>query len=83
MEKRTGSNVTPERRQIVKSAQVKRRQRLKEAAQKVGFDTIDKLADAIPRFNEAAKRVGYRNIAKLAEAILSDNVIVTKKTKEG
>lgn len=47
MEKRTGDNVTPERRQIVKSAQAKRRQRLKEAAQKVGFDTIDKLADAI------------------------------------
>lgn len=47
MEKRTGHNITHERREIVKSAQVKRRQRLKDAAQKVGFSTIDKLVDAI------------------------------------
>lgn len=47
VDKRTGANVTPERREKVKTAQAERRQRLTEAANKAGFDTIDKLAAAI------------------------------------
>lgn len=47
VDKRTGANVTPERKEKVKAAQVERRNRLSEAANKAGFDTIDKLAAAI------------------------------------
>lgn len=47
VDKRTGANVTPERKQELKVIQARRRQRLTEAAQKAGFPTIDKLADAI------------------------------------
>lgn len=47
VDKRTGANVTPERKQKVKAAQAERRQRLTEAANLAGFDTIDKLAAAI------------------------------------
>lgn len=47
VDKRTGANVTPERKQELKEIQARRRQRLTEAAQKAGFPTIDKLVDAI------------------------------------
>ena len=47
VDKRTGANVTPERREKIKAAQADRRQRITEAANKAGFETIDKLAAAI------------------------------------
>jgi len=47
VDKRTGANVTPERKQELKEIQARRRQRLTEAAQLAGFKTIDRLADAI------------------------------------
>jgi hypothetical protein len=47
VDKRTGANVTPERKQELKEIQARRRQRLTEAANLAGFDTIDKLAAAI------------------------------------
>ena len=47
VDKRTGANVTPERREKIKAAQADRCQRITEAANKAGFDTIDKLAAAI------------------------------------
>ena len=47
VDKRTGDNVTPERKKDLAEAQANRRKRLTDAANKVGFDTIDKLATAI------------------------------------
>ena len=47
VDKRTGPNVTSERKAKVAKAQADRRQRLTEAAQKAGYTTIDELAAAI------------------------------------
>ena len=47
VDKRTGANVTPERKEKVAKAQADRRRRLTEAAQLVGYTTIDELAAAI------------------------------------
>lgn len=46
-ETRVGEKVTPERKEKLKAGQAERRNRLTQAANKAGFDTIDKLASAI------------------------------------
>ena len=46
-ETRVGEKVTPERKEKLRSGQAERRNRLTQAANKAGFDTIDKLATAI------------------------------------
>lgn len=46
-ETRVGEKVTPDRKKQIRDIQAERRKRLTQAANKAGFDTIDKLASAI------------------------------------